>query len=48
MMGEELSSFLEKHQLHPPTAATFEFEDAAQAVKVLDTSSRPGKITVKC
>lgn len=48
MMAEELSAFLEKFQLHPPTAATFEFEEAEQAVKTLDNMSKPGKIIVKC
>ena len=47
-MAEELSAFLEKHQLHPPIAATFDFEDTVQAVKELDKLSKPGKIVVKC
>lgn len=47
-MSEELSAFLEKHELHPPVAATFEFKDAAKALKELDNISKPGKIIVKC
>lgn len=47
-MSEELSAFLEKHQLHPPTAALFEFEDTVKAVKELDSLSKPGKIIVRC
>lgn len=47
-MARELSAFLERFQLHPPTAATFDFEDTVQAVKALESLSKPGKIIVKC
>ena len=39
---------MEKHQIHPPTAATFDFEEAPQAVEALDNLTEPGKIIVKC
>lgn len=47
-MAEELSAFLEKHQLRPPAAAMFDFDDTPQALKALDKLSKPGKIVVKC
>ncbi|KAK0261752.1 hypothetical protein LTR91_011309 [Friedmanniomyces endolithicus] len=46
-MGEELSVFMEKHQLHPPIAELFEFEEAEKALKASKKLAKPGKIVVR-
>jgi len=46
-MGEELSAFMEKHQLHPPIAELFEFEEAEKALKASKKLAKPGKIVVR-
>ncbi|KAK5173691.1 uncharacterized protein LTR77_002372 [Saxophila tyrrhenica] len=45
---EEMSAFMEKHDLHPPVAQVFEFEQAEEALKALTTLTVPGKIVVRC
>ena len=45
-MGKELVAFVEKHDLHPPIAQTFEFEQAREAWQELATLSKPGKIVI--
>ena len=47
-MAEELSTFIEQHQLHPPVAKVFEFEEADKALKALTTFNGVGKIVVRC
>ena len=47
-MGVEMSAFMDKHNLHPPIAETFEFDEAEEALKALDNLTRPGKIVLKC
>jgi len=44
---EYLSRFLEQHQIHPPVAEVYEFEDAKQALDALSTLNKPGKIVVR-
>ncbi|KXT09365.1 hypothetical protein AC579_3827 [Pseudocercospora musae] len=46
-LSQELADFLCEHQIHPPIAATFEFEQADKALEALKTLSVPGKIVVK-
>lgn len=46
-MSVELSAFLEKHQLHPPIAQTFKFEEADKALDALRTLSGVGKIVIE-
>lgn len=45
-MAEELVAFVQEHDLHPPIAQTFEFEQAREAWKSLVTLSKPGKIVI--
>ncbi|KAH8169460.1 zinc-binding dehydrogenase domain-containing protein [Sarocladium implicatum] len=45
-MAEELVEFIQKHDLHPPIAQTFEFEEAREAMEALKTLSKPGKIVI--
>ena len=45
---EEMAVFMEKHDLHPPVAQVFEFEDAEKGLKALTKLSTPGKIVVRC
>lgn len=46
-MSEELVAFMEKHELHPPVAQIFEWEQATEALEALTTLSAPGKIVLK-
>ncbi|KAK6434214.1 hypothetical protein LTR95_009606 [Oleoguttula sp. CCFEE 5521] len=46
-MAIELSTFAEKHQLHPPIAQVFEFEEADKAMEALRTLSGVGKIVIR-
>lgn len=45
-MAEELSAFVQKHDLHPPIAETFEFEQAPDAWEMLKASNKLGKIVI--
>jgi NADPH:quinone reductase-like Zn-dependent oxidoreductase len=42
------SAFTEKHDLHPPIAKVFEFEEADKGLDELTSLSVPGKIVVRC
>ena len=44
---EYLSTFLEQHQIHPPVAEVYKFEEAKQALDALSTLNKPGKIVVR-
>jgi NADPH:quinone reductase-like Zn-dependent oxidoreductase len=46
-MMVELSAFAEKHQLHPPIAQVFEFEEAVKALEALRESTGVGKTVVE-
>jgi D-arabinose 1-dehydrogenase-like Zn-dependent alcohol dehydrogenase len=46
-MMVELSAFAEKHQLHPPIANVFEFEEADKALDALSEFTGVGKIVVE-
>ena len=46
-MMEELSAFAEKHQLHPPIAQVFKFEEADKALEALREFTGVGKIVVE-
>lgn len=46
-MAEELAAFMETHQIHPPIAQTFAFENAAEAFGALKNLTSPGKIVIK-
>lgn len=46
-MCVELSEFIEKHEIHPPIAKTFKFEEADKAVDALRNFSGIGKIVVE-
>lgn len=46
-MCVELSEIIEKHQIHPPIAKIFKFEEADQAVDALRNFSGIGKIVVE-
>ncbi|KAI7337095.1 hypothetical protein KC315_g2506 [Hortaea werneckii] len=43
----ELARFMEKHQLHPQIAQTFDFEEADKALQALVELAAPGKIVVR-
>ena len=45
-MAKELVEFEQKHDLHPPVAQTFEFEQAQEAFESLSTLSQAGKIVI--
>lgn len=47
-VNEEMSAFLEKHDLHPTIAEVFEFEEADKALAALTNLKVPGKIIVRC
>ncbi|KAK4496579.1 hypothetical protein PRZ48_012559 [Zasmidium cellare] len=47
-MAQELCAFVEEHDLNPPIAKVFEFEEAREAVEALTRLGRPGKIVVRC
>ena len=41
-MGIELSEFIDKHQIHPPIAKVFKFEEAVEAIAALqEEAMRP-------
>lgn len=46
-MGIELSEFIDKHQIHPPIAKVFKFEEALEAINALRNFSGVGKIVVE-
>jgi len=46
-MSIELSEFIEKHQIHPPIAKVFKFEEADKAIDALRDFSGVGKIVVE-
>jgi D-arabinose 1-dehydrogenase-like Zn-dependent alcohol dehydrogenase len=46
-MGIELSEFIEKHQIHPPIAEVFKFEEADKAIDALRNFSGVGKIVIE-
>jgi len=46
-MMEELCAFVEKHQLHPPIARVFKFEEADKALDALREFTGVGKIVVE-
>ncbi|KAI6823208.1 hypothetical protein KC340_g11872 [Hortaea werneckii] len=43
----ELVRFMEKHQLHPQIAQTFDFEEADKALQALVELAAPGKVVVR-
>ncbi|KAI6897904.1 hypothetical protein KC318_g6316 [Hortaea werneckii] len=43
----ELVRFVEKHQLHPQIAQTFDFEEADKALQALVELAAPGKVVVR-
>lgn len=45
-LAAELAAFMEKHQVHPPIAQTFEFEKADRAFEALRTMNGVGKIVI--
>ncbi|KAK3106761.1 hypothetical protein LTR53_018122 [Teratosphaeriaceae sp. CCFEE 6253] len=45
--AREMSAFIEKHQLRPQIASTWEWEEADKALEAMATLSSPGKIVVK-
>jgi D-arabinose 1-dehydrogenase-like Zn-dependent alcohol dehydrogenase len=45
---EAFSAFMEKHDLHPPVAKIFDFEEADKGLDELTSLSIPGKIVVRC
>ncbi len=47
-VSEEMSAFMEKHDLHPQVAEVYEFEKAQEALKALTNLTAPGKIVVRC
>ena len=47
-VSEALAAFMEKHDLHPPIAETFEFEQADKALEELLRLKVPGKVVVRC
>ncbi|KAK3624300.1 hypothetical protein LTR56_021121 [Elasticomyces elasticus] len=46
-MAVETSAFMQKHQIHPQIAQTFEFDEADKALEATRKLSAPGKIVVK-
>lgn len=46
-MGIELSEFIDKHQIHPPIAKVFKFEEAVEAIDALKSFSGVGKIVIE-
>lgn len=46
-LADDFCVFIEKHNLHPPIAATFPFEQANEAVDALRTLQKVGKIVVE-
>jgi NADPH:quinone reductase-like Zn-dependent oxidoreductase len=46
-MGVELSEFIDKHQIHPPIAKVFKFEETLEAIDALRNFSGVGKIVVE-
>lgn len=46
-MAEELVAFVQGHDLHPPIAQTFDFEQASEAYEALKTLNEPGKIVIE-
>lgn len=45
-MAEELVAFMQEHNLHPPIARTFAFEEAPEAWESLTELSDAGKIVI--
>lgn len=46
-MSDELSAFVEKHDIHPPIAKVYEFEDADKAIQAAAKLTVLGKLVVK-
>jgi NADPH:quinone reductase-like Zn-dependent oxidoreductase len=46
-MGVELSEFIDKHQIHPPIAKVFKFEEAVEAIDALRNFSGVGKVVIE-
>lgn len=46
-MSIELSEFIDKHQIHPPIAKVFKFEEAIEAIDALRSFSGVGKIVIE-
>lgn len=46
-MSDELSAFVEKHNIHPPIARVYEFEDADKAIAAAAKLTGLGKLVVK-
>lgn len=44
----EMAAFMERHNLHPPIAQAFDFEQADKALDALTNLTAPGKIVVRC
>lgn len=45
-MAHELVAFVQEHNLHPPIAQTFQFEQAQEAWEALARLNKPGKIVI--
>lgn len=45
-MADRLVAFVQKHDLHPPIAQTFGFEQAREAWESLATLNNPGTIVI--
>jgi NADPH:quinone reductase-like Zn-dependent oxidoreductase len=45
--GRALAALMEEHQLHPPIAEVFKFEEADKAIEAIKKLSAPGKVVVK-
>lgn len=46
-MAAAVAAFVEKHQLHPPIAQVFDFDQAVEAFEAAAKLSAPGKIVVR-
>jgi NADPH:quinone reductase-like Zn-dependent oxidoreductase len=46
-MSIELSDFIDKHQIHPPIAKVFKFEETVEAIDALRNFSGVGKIVIE-
>ena len=46
-MASEMSTFMEKHQIHPQIAQVFEFEQARESLEALTNLPAAGKVVVK-
>lgn len=46
-MSDELSAFVEKHNIHPPIAKVYDFEDADKAIQAAAKLTNLGKLVIK-